>query len=93
MSKSGSKRSDSEQLCEPLGVEPVAWMDADGNISDNNDYKCFPIPLYTTPYVPTKWRGLTDEDKSNLWLKSRAAIPRFYTYATLVEAKLKELNT
>ena len=29
--------------------EPVAWMDSDGNISDNNDYKCFPIPLYTHP--------------------------------------------
>lgn len=29
--------------------EPVAWMDADGNVSDNNDHKCFPIPLFTTP--------------------------------------------
>ena len=29
--------------------EPVAWMDADGNVSDNNDHKCFPIPLYTHP--------------------------------------------
>ena len=29
--------------------KPVAWMDADGNVSDNNDHKCFPIPLYTTP--------------------------------------------
>jgi len=29
--------------------EPVAWMDADGNVSDNNDHKCFPIPLYTSP--------------------------------------------
>ena len=29
--------------------EPVAWMDVDGNVSDNNDHKCFPIPLYTTP--------------------------------------------
>ena len=29
--------------------EPVAWMDADGNVSDNNDHKCFPIPLYTIP--------------------------------------------
>jgi hypothetical protein len=27
--------------------KPVAWMDADGNVSDNNDHKCFPIPLYT----------------------------------------------
>ena len=29
--------------------EPVAWMDVDGNVSDNNDHKCFPIPLYTQP--------------------------------------------
>jgi hypothetical protein len=29
--------------------EPVAWMDADGNVSDNNDHKCFSIPLYTHP--------------------------------------------
>jgi len=29
--------------------EPLAWMDADGNVSDNNDHKCFPIPLYTAP--------------------------------------------
>jgi hypothetical protein len=29
--------------------EPFAWMDADGNVSDNNDHKCFPIPLYTAP--------------------------------------------
>ena len=45
--------------------KPVAWMDADGNVSDNNDHKCFPIPLYTITH-PTppqrKWVGLTDED-------------------------------
>lgn len=32
--------------------KPVAWMDADGNVSDNNDHKCFPIPLYTSPPQP-----------------------------------------
>ena len=35
-----------EALAQPE-QEPVAWMDADGNVSDNNDHKCFPIPLYT----------------------------------------------
>jgi hypothetical protein len=39
-----------------------------------------------------EWVGLTDREKSNLWLESRAAIPRFHTYATLVEAKLREKN-
>ena len=36
-----------------LSQEPVAWMDADGNISDNNDYNCFPIPLYTKTNDPS----------------------------------------
>jgi len=35
-----------EALAQPA-QEPVAWMDIDGNFSDNNDHKCFPIPLYT----------------------------------------------
>jgi len=48
--------------------------------------------LYTTPPQRT-WVGLTDREKSNIWLESRAAIPRFHTYASLVEAKLKEKNT
>ena len=37
--------------------EPVAWMDADGNVSDNNDHKCFPIPLYTHPPQHTEERN------------------------------------
>jgi hypothetical protein len=32
--------------------KPVAWMDRDGNFSDNNDHKCFPIPLYTITHPP-----------------------------------------
>jgi hypothetical protein len=39
--------------------KPVAWMDADGNVSDNNDHKCFPIPLYT--HLPQR-KPLTDEE-------------------------------
>jgi len=45
------------------------------------------IQVYQRP-----WVGLTDREKSNLWLESRAAIPRFHTYASLVEAKLREKN-
>jgi hypothetical protein len=54
---------------------------------------CVPVgtKFYTTPQQRT-WVGLTDREKSNLWLESRAAIPRFHTYASLVEAKLKEKN-
>jgi hypothetical protein len=39
------------------------------------------------------WVGLTDEEKLELWEISRAALPRYATYSSLVEAKLKELNT
>ena len=39
------------------------------------------------------WVGLTDEEMKELWEVSRAALPRYATYASLVEAKLKELNT
>ena len=67
--------------------EPVAWMDADGNVSDNNDHKCFPIPLYTTPPQRT-WVSLTDEE---IHESSKGHIVRF-TYARAIEAKLKERN-
>jgi len=38
------------------------------------------------------WVGLTDAEKSELWEISRAALPRYATYASLIEAKLKERN-
>ena len=61
----GKRLSDGIHTCTPPAEaekqEPVAWMDSDGNISDNNDYKCFPIPLYTHP-PKREWVGLTDED-------------------------------
>ena len=38
-------------------------MDADGNVSDNNDHNCFPLPLYTTP--PQR-KPLTDEEFDKL---------------------------
>jgi hypothetical protein len=46
--------------------EPVAWMDADGNVSDNNDLKCFPIPLYTHPPQRT-WVDLTPKDLNEIF--------------------------
>lgn len=88
-----------DKLAQPE-QEPVAWamfyngyfidaIDPDEHARIEGDYK---HALYTTPPQRT-WVGLTDREKSNLWLESRAAIPRFHTYATLVEAKLKENNT
>ncbi len=46
--------------------KPVAWMDADGNVSDNNDHKCFPIPLYT--HLPQR-KPLTNDELADLWYK------------------------
>ena len=74
--------------------EPVAWMDADGNVSDNNDHKCFPIPLYTTPPQRT-WVGLTDDEMTHA---KHHMVEGAYQYsfkqgALWAEAKLKELNT
>jgi len=58
-----------------------------------NDLRCH-LAIAPAPQPAQKpWVGLTDREKSNLWLESRAAIPRFHTYATLVEAKLKDKNT
>jgi len=70
----------------PPQQEPVAWMDADGNVSDNNDHKCFPIPLYTTPPQRT-WVGLTDDEYAEL-AEEFGPFP-----INQIEAKLKEKNT
>jgi hypothetical protein len=47
--KIGCVNHDCDQCKAQPEQEPVAWMDVDGNVSDNNDHKCFPIPLYTQP--------------------------------------------
>jgi hypothetical protein len=73
-------------IAELESQEPVAWMDADGNVSDNNDHKCFPIPLYTTPPQRT-WVGLTEDDEIP-WDGVDAK-----SFAKAIEAKLKEKNT
>ena len=38
------------------------------------------------------WVGLTLEERDHLWEVSRAGLPRYNTFAGLVEAKLKEKN-
>ena len=73
--------------------EPVAWMDADGNVSDNNDHKCFPIPLYTTPPQRT-WVDLTDEEVFGLFGRFTAMTGKSWLdLYRMTEAKLKEKNT
>jgi pyruvate/2-oxoglutarate dehydrogenase complex dihydrolipoamide dehydrogenase (E3) component len=73
--------------------EPVAWMDADGNVSDNNDHKCFPIPLYTHPQ--RTWVGLTGEEIGDEYVRfevSKGGFNRFEYAALAIEAKLKQKN-
>jgi hypothetical protein len=41
----------------------------------------------------TGWRGLTDDETEHLWEISRAALPRYYTFKTLIEKALRERNT
>jgi len=68
--------------------EPVAWMDADGNVSDNDDHKCFPMPLYTA--LPERtWVGLTDAD----WKEIEDMPDTFDQGVAWAQAKLKEKNT
>ena len=69
--------------------EPVAWMDADGNVSDNNDHKCFSISLYTHPPQRT-WVGLTIEEIASCCRESTTTQLSFYN---AIEAKLKDKNT
>jgi hypothetical protein len=45
--------------------------------------------LCTTPQQRT-WVGLTLEERDHLWEVSRAGLPRYNTFAGLVESKLKE---
>ena len=46
----------------------------------------------TPPAAQRQWVGLTREEISELWVVSRAALPRYATYASIVQAKLKEKN-
>jgi hypothetical protein len=64
----------------------------DGGI-DGGAKTLYVRPLYTTPPAAQRqWVGLTDEEISELWAVSRAALPRYATYASLVEAKLRSKN-
>jgi hypothetical protein len=76
-----------EALAQPE-QEPVAWMDADGNVSDNNDHKCFPIPLYTTPPQRT-WVGLTLEQ----YIAINCSCTTVDQAVGSTERQLKENNT
>jgi hypothetical protein len=72
-----------EVLAQPE-QEPVAWMDADGNVSDNNDHKCFPIPLYTI--TPPQRKPLTDEQIQQIVLTAHGNQDWTLVFARAIEA-------
>jgi len=39
------------------------------------------------------WVGLADAETEHLWEISRAAMPRYHTFKTLIEKALRERNT
>lgn len=84
-------QSGKKLIAELESQEPVAWMDADGNVSDNNDHKCFPTPLYTASPQRT-WVGLTDDEFNELYDRY-VPITCYSLLIEKVEAKLKDKNT
>ena len=81
-----------QRLGQEIEQEPVAWMDADGNVSDNNDHKCFPIPLYTFPPQRT-WVGLTEQEHTDIAVECGCMSADWVFYGAAVERKVKEKNT
>ena len=76
--------------------QPQEYIDMQGKAITElvNDMKPQrPATELRTVAPPHKWVGLTDEEKAELWEVSRAALPRYTTYASLVEAKLREKNS
>jgi hypothetical protein len=49
--------------------------------------------IYTSPPSQRTWQGLADAETEHLWEISRAAMPRYHTFKTLIEKALRERNT
>jgi hypothetical protein len=74
--------------------KPVAWMDEYGdvlsaNVVDGNGLRN--IPLYTTP-PKREWVGLTEEEITEIRLKSFDSIATNHEVYEAIEAKLREKN-
>jgi len=72
-------------------VKPVAWMDRDGDI-----YKELPNEYWNPPHTPIyakrEWVGLTDEEITELRLKTFDTWATNYEVYKFIETKLKEKN-
>jgi hypothetical protein len=71
--------------------EGVTWCQDKINDSDI-EYIRADIPQQRPSRSDMAWVGLTLEERDHLWEVSRAGLPRYNTFAGLVEAKLKEKN-
>lgn len=69
------------------GVNRTWMSEALGQLPDGT------YSLYTTPPAQREWVGLTDAETEHLWEISRAAMPRYHTFKTLIEKALRERNT
>jgi hypothetical protein len=74
--------------------EPVAWMDEYGDVLsasvvDGNGLRN--IPLYTAP-PKREWVGLTDEEITEIRLKSFDSVATNHAVYQAIEAKLREKN-
>lgn len=74
----------------------VVLTDSDENpfgVPGEDYSETYPVisqPLYTAP--KREWVGLTDEETVDLWEQSRCALPKYRTFKSLIEAKLKDKN-
>ena len=50
-------------------------------------------PKVDAMFAQRTWVGLTDAETEHLWEISRAAMPRYHTFKTLIEKALRERNT
>jgi hypothetical protein len=85
--------------------EPVGWLDSNDKLAefmhkdlkaehdkrDSSTPRYFQIPVYTTPPQRT-WVGLTDEEITELRLKTLDAVATNHEVYRAIEAKLKEKN-
>ena len=87
------KLSKPEQRSVSEHLEPVAWMDRDGDLYKklpSDDWHPPHTPLYTTPPQRT-WVGLTEQERNDMEDFCEMIIGKVAFDA--IEAKLKEKNT
>jgi hypothetical protein len=78
--------------------EPVAWWNpqygTDSYAFSDAQADEWRVPLYTHP-PRREWRGLTEEEMEDVWMRSPQSPSMrecLQTYARAIESKLKELN-